>query len=105
MSELVSVEILRVGDAREEHQVAKHIFFTWCRRMIGADCIDAVNLRDGRVMLLDDVGHPKGLQFNAGATELYHSVCRPGTTHEIVGDVAIYLDRDFDPQSQSDTPI
>lgn len=29
---------------------------------------------------------------NAKATALYHSVCVPGTTHEIVGDVAIIDD-------------
>ena len=102
---LTAVEIWRADGAREEHEVGTHILLGWCRRMIGADCIDAVNLRDGRVMLLDDVGHLRGLKFNAGATELYHSVCRPGTTHEIVGDVAIYRDLDLDPQSPSDTPI
>lgn len=32
---------------------------------------------------------------NAKATELYHAVCKPGTTHQIVGDVAIVNDEDF----------
>jgi len=29
------------------------------------------------------------------ATALYHSVCLPGTTHQIVGDVAIAIDAEF----------
>lgn len=32
---------------------------------------------------------------NAEATRLYHLNCRPGTTHQIVGDVAIVPDDDF----------
>ena len=32
---------------------------------------------------------------NAIATELYLSVCAPGTTHQIVGDVAVVPDEDF----------
>jgi len=69
-----------------------------------------VNLRDGRVMLVDDNGYeteavPRdfGVELvckrarkplNQAATRLYHSVCRPGTTHQIVGDVAIVWDKD-----------
>lgn len=33
---------------------------------------------------------------NERATFLYHSVCIPGTTHKIVGDVAILDDEDVD---------
>jgi hypothetical protein len=32
---------------------------------------------------------------NAKATALYHAICRPGTTHQIVGDVALAHDEDF----------
>jgi hypothetical protein len=32
---------------------------------------------------------------NEIATALYHANCRPGTTHQIVGDVYICLDEDF----------
>jgi hypothetical protein len=32
---------------------------------------------------------------NAKATELYHQQCRPGTSHQIVGDVVIVPDEDF----------
>ncbi len=32
---------------------------------------------------------------NEKATRLYHAVCQPGTTHQIVGDVALAHDEDF----------
>ena len=63
--------------------------------MIGADCLDTVSLRDGRVMLVDDNGIAKDLPVNPAATALYHGVCRPGTTHQIRGDVVIVHDEDF----------
>jgi hypothetical protein len=33
--------------------------------------------------------------INAEATKIYHTVCRPGTMHQIAGDVAICRDKDF----------
>lgn len=66
-------------------------------KAINADTLDTVNLRDGKVMLVDDIGLKKGLPVNAKATEIYHGICRPGTTHQIVGDVVIALDADFGP--------
>jgi hypothetical protein len=33
--------------------------------------------------------------INAKATALYLAICRPGTTHQIVGDVAIFHDEDI----------
>jgi hypothetical protein len=50
---------------------------------------DTVNLRDGRFMYVADLGHPRGLPVNPEATKLYLAVCLPGTTHHIVGDVAV----------------
>jgi hypothetical protein len=32
---------------------------------------------------------------NPKATALYHSICKPGTDHQIVGDVAIMHDNEF----------
>lgn len=61
-------------------------------KAIGADVLDVVNLRDGRVMFVDDLGHDKNLPVNRDGTALYWKVCRPGTTWEIVGDVAICQD-------------
>lgn len=57
---------------------------------------DTVNLRNGCVMLVDDLGHVGHLKpLNVEATKLYHAVCIPGTTHVIRGDVAIVMDADF----------
>lgn len=83
--------------------------------LIGASTLDSVSLRHlGRplhVMLLDDGGHHTKHVETAGhlqiistghrkpvnekATALYWANCRPGTTHQIVGDVAIVPDSDF----------
>jgi hypothetical protein len=85
--------------------------------LIHAASIDSVLLRDRvHVMILDDNGYetkpiekklPDGTMFielvcvralkpfNDEATRLYHEVCVPGTTHEIVGDVFICPDADF----------
>lgn len=65
------------------------------QRLIGARSLDTVNLRDGTVMWVDDLGHQHGLPVNAEGTRLYHSICYPGATHEIVGDVVVTPDADF----------
>lgn len=57
--------------------------------------LETINLRDGRVLLVDDQGVQKGLRRNEQATALYHSICRPGTTHPILGDAVLALDEDF----------
>jgi hypothetical protein len=83
---------------------------------IGCDTLDFVVLtRRGRepdlVMAVNDLGyetkavtHPSGavelvpvrarFPVNQRATELYLAVCLPGTTHQIVGDVAVMHDSD-----------
>jgi hypothetical protein len=63
---------------------------------IGADCLDTVRLSNGRVMIVDDAGHSRGLPVNVEATKLYHARCIPGTTHQILGDVLIVNDADFE---------
>ena len=85
--------------------------------MIGAHTCDTVILRHlGQpwlVMVLDDNGYEtkvveEGNQItlqptralrpvNEIATELYWANCLPGTTHQVVGDVAIVCDEDFAP--------
>lgn len=57
--------------------------------------LSTVNLRDGHVMLIHDLGHPLNLPVNPGATNIYWGVCIPGTTHEIRGTVVIVPDEDF----------
>lgn len=73
---------------------------------LGCDTLDTVmigkNPANGppeTVMFVDDIGAgfegstPKPI--NPKATALYHSICRPGTTASIHGDVAIVNDMDF----------
>lgn len=62
--------------------------------LIGAMGLDTVNLRDGTVMVVDDTGRARGRPVNPAATRLYWAICRPGTTHQIRGDVVIVPDRD-----------
>lgn len=65
-------------------------------QMIGATTVGAIRLRDRvHVMLVDDDGQAKELPVNAEATRLYHEVCVPGTTWQIVGDVVVVPDPDY----------
>lgn len=108
----MTVTVIRTDGTQETHEIARAQALQQIYRLIGADTIDTVNLRDGRVMLVDDNGwdcefveHGDGRfsfvptaprkPINPAATALYHGVCLPGTTHQIVGDVAIALDEDF----------
>lgn len=101
----MQVHIIR-SDGSEQHVQAS---FREISALIGADLFDTVNLRDGRVMVVDDNGyetqtieHSPGhfelrpikarKPVNAKATAIYHGLCRAGTTHQIVGDVAIVVD-------------
>ena len=91
------VEIIHANGAREHREYAHGPgLIDWVAGLIEAEVLDTVNLRDGRVMLVDDLGHSKGAALNPEATKLYHSVCRPGTTHQIRGAVVVALDRDFE---------
>ena len=95
----MKVTVLR-SDGREEEvtlpveaddYILPHIY-----KLIGCDCIDTVRLPQHRqVMLVDDIGYAKELPVNTKATALYHSVCRPGTTAPIVGDVVLVREEDF----------
>lgn len=82
---------------------------------IGSQVSDSVILDRDRqiVMIVDDEGYDTETVDHGGgrieikcvkarkpvnqkATELYHLRCKPGTTHQIVGDVAIINDQDFE---------
>lgn len=91
----MKVQILRVGGEMETLDMKKDRVFHELRKLIAADGFDTVDLRDGRVMIVDDTGMVDGKPVNKEATELYWSVCRSGTTHPICGDVAIARDEDF----------
>jgi hypothetical protein len=93
-------KIIRVDGTEEviDHRAQLDII----HGQIGCDCIDTVILtRDPvtrlahDVMMVDDTGMIDGKPVNLKATELYHSVCIPGTMAEIHGDVAIVNDEDF----------
>jgi hypothetical protein len=111
----MTVTIIRTDGREETHDLSGD---TWpaIKRLMGAKYLSTVNLRDGRIMLVDDLGYEVNPQQTQGedgilyitnetvrplkpenqkATALYHSVCKPGTTHKIVGDVAIVVDKDF----------
>lgn len=79
--------IIRTGGLREPIENTRSI--AEISNHIGTRDLATVNLRNGFTMFLDDLGHQKGLPFNAEGTRLYHSICRPGTTHQILGDVVL----------------
>jgi hypothetical protein len=103
--------IIRTDGSEETRDIDRD---TDLASLINAEYLDTVNLRDGRVMMVDDRGYdstavrkPDGGGFelvpvrarkplNKKATALYHSVCIRGTTHQIVGDVVIVRDEDID---------
>lgn len=91
----MAIQVIRVNGAVEDRRISTRNPFAEINKLIGCDVTDTVNLRDGRIMLVDDQGHQKQLPVNPEATKLYHGVCRPGTTHQIVGDVVIAVDEDF----------
>ena len=108
----MTIAILRCDGTTEQHVIARAGAARTIGQLLGAELLDTVNLRDGRVMLVDDHGYDtvpvttehgvflnpvRALKpVNLKATAIYHSVCRPGTTHEIVGDVVIVNDADFE---------
>jgi hypothetical protein len=93
----MDVQVIRVNGALEQHRLParERNAIRKISELIGAEGLDVVNLRDGRVMLVDDTGAIDGKPANQKATEIYHAVCRPGTTWAICGDVAIARDNDF----------
>jgi hypothetical protein len=115
----MNVKVICVDGTESDHVVELKDSIDSIHELIGAECCDTVNLRDGRVMMVDDDGweteeHSEmvtedGHTFeritltpmrprkpiNEKATKLYWSVCKPGTIHQIAGDVAIVVDADF----------
>jgi hypothetical protein len=93
----MNVEIIRIDGSREQQHIPhKSGAISAIQKFIGAEMCDTVNLRDGRVMLVDDTGMVDGKPVNAEATKLYHGLCHPGVLHPICGDVAIAIDADFE---------
>jgi hypothetical protein len=64
--------------------------------LIGAECLDSVNLPDHiHVMLVDDTGMVDGRPINPKATAIYHDKCGRVNEYSIHGDVVIVPDSDF----------
>jgi hypothetical protein len=100
---MIAIDVLRTDGRVEHHDIDPDDAFGAIERLIGAGVLDIVNLRNGRVMFVDDVGAvdapgttAPAKPVNAAATALYLGICRPGTTHQIHGDVAVARDADFD---------
>jgi hypothetical protein len=95
----MTVEVIRANGTEETHVLdlnPEDYILGEVHRLINCDCVNIVNLRiHKQVMLVDDNGYAKQLPFNAKATKLYHSVCHPGTTSPIVGDVVLVKEEDF----------
>ena len=91
----VTVEIIRADGTHEAAAVDRANWLKQIEQLINASCLDTVDLRDGRLMFVDDLGYARGLPDNVEATGLYHRVCKAGTTHRIKGDVVIGRDEDF----------
>ena len=91
------VEVIRTDGTKRVHETTARgqSLMTFVQALIGANISDKVNLRDGRIMIVDDLGHQKGLPVNEEGTRLYHGVYKPGFKHKIVGFVAICQDDDF----------
>jgi hypothetical protein len=67
----IAVEIIRADGVHETASVDGCDWLHEAEILIGADILDTVDLRDGRVMLVDDVGRSKNLPDNPEATALY----------------------------------
>ncbi len=91
----IAVEIIRADGVHKTASIDGNNWLHETEQLIGADILDTVDLRDGRLMFVDDLGHSKDLPSNPEATALYHKICKPGTTHQIKGDVVIGNDKDF----------
>ena len=90
---MADVQILRVDGRRESHELPRRGLLQAIYGLIGCEVGDVVNLRDGRVMLVDDTGLVDGKPINRGATSLYHAIY--DTPNPIAGDVAIVLDEEL----------
>jgi hypothetical protein len=107
--------VLRTDGSTE--QLPRPVNMKEAAKLIGALVLDIVPLRHlGRpmhVMLVNDRGYETRIEeredgvtelvptkalypVNRAATKLYHANCVPGTTHEIVGDVIVCPDEDYD---------
>ena len=90
----MKVTVLRTSGAEEKHFDVPRGSLLDIYRLIGCELVDVVNLRDGRMMLVDDEGLLAQKPTNRKATEIYRALTG---SHDglIVGDVALVEDEDF----------
>jgi hypothetical protein len=83
------IKVIRTDGTESIHQ-GKASVAEICR-LIGCGTLDTVTIDRKRqtVMFVNDSGVLDGKPVNAKATALYHAVCKPGTVHQIHGDVVI----------------
>lgn len=111
---MMTRQLIRIDGTVQE--LPKRLSMRKIRELIGAEALDTVSLHHMglplHVMIVDDHGYDtKAITdgnstllvpmkarkpVNAEATRLYHLNCMPGTTHQIVGDVVIVPDEDFE---------
>lgn len=116
----MDVLIIRTNGMEEKHVTTSEDAFALMREQLRADTLETINLKDGRVMFIDEDGYEIALverkvpgfdvalerapvvakkAINDKATQMYQSA--PGAAagawpnHRIVGDVAIVWDKDF----------
>jgi hypothetical protein len=84
-----SFKVIRIDGTESIHQ-GKPSVAEICR-LIGCDTLDTFTIDRERqtVMFVNDTGMLDGKPVNAKATALYHAICKPGTVHQIHGDVVI----------------
>ena len=66
----VTVEIIRVDGTHETTAVNRVNWLKQIEQLIGANCLDSVDLRDGRIMFVDDQGYRRALPNNTEAGPL-----------------------------------
>jgi hypothetical protein len=93
---LMKVQRLTTEGKITVHEYPGKVSFRVLAELVDYEWFDFVNLRDGRVMAVDDTGILDGKPVNPIATAIYHSVCIPGCTQTIHGDVLIVNDSDFE---------
>jgi hypothetical protein len=88
-------KVIRVDGTETIHE-GKPSIAEICR-LIGCVGLDTVTIDRKRrtVMFVDDTGMIDRKPVNAKATALYRAICKPGTVHQIHGDVVIVNDGDF----------
>jgi len=88
------VLIIKVDGTERLLEVETTKDLKWVKTLMGLkpeDALDGVDLRNGRYMYVDDIGKDRNKPRNEKATQLYLTVCKPGVTHFIRGDVAIVM--------------